>query len=53
MKDNKEIETDREDEKEKMPPLKDTNDVCVEYPVKGKALVVRRKLNMHVKVNDS
>jgi hypothetical protein len=39
--------------KEKMPLLKDTNDVCVEYPVKGKALVVRRKLNMHVKVNDS
>jgi hypothetical protein len=51
MKANKKVETDREEEN--MPPLKDTNDVCVKYPVEGEALVVRRELNMHVKVNDS
>jgi len=53
MKANKKVETNREDEKEKMPPLKDTNDVCVKYSIEGEALVVRRELNMHVKVNDS
>ena len=30
----------------------DTNNVCVEYPVEGEALVVRRALDMHVKVDD-
>jgi hypothetical protein len=33
--------------------LEDANDVCVEYPVEGEALVVRRELNMYVKVDDS
>jgi hypothetical protein len=36
-----------------MPPLKDVNDVCVEYLVEGEALVVRRTLIMHVKMDDS
>jgi len=36
-----------------MPTLKDVNDVCVEYLVEGEALVLRRALIMHVKVNDS
>jgi hypothetical protein len=36
-----------------MPPLEDVNDVCVEYLVEGEALVVRRALIMHIKVDDS
>jgi hypothetical protein len=36
-----------------MPPLKVIDDVCLEYPVEGEALVVRREMNMHVKVDDS
>jgi hypothetical protein len=36
-----------------MPPLKDADDVCVEYLVEGEALVVRRVLNIHAKVDDS
>jgi hypothetical protein len=51
MKANNEVETNGRDE-EKMSPLKDADDVCVEYPVKGKALVVRRALNIHAKVDD-
>ena len=52
MKDNNEVETDGEDEKEKMPILEDADDVCVEYVIKGKTLMIRRALNMHVKVDD-
>jgi hypothetical protein len=52
MKTNNEVETDGEDEEEKMPSLNDANDVCVEYPVEEEALVVRRALYMHVKVDD-
>ena len=53
MKANNEVETDEEDEEEKMPQLKDADDVYVEYLVEGETLVVRRTLNIHVKVNDS
>jgi hypothetical protein len=53
MKTNNEVETDRDDAKKKMPPLKDVNDVCAKYPVEGETLVVRRAMNMHVKVDDS
>jgi len=53
MKANNEVETDEEDEEEKMPQLEDADDVYVEYLVEGETLVVRRTLNMHVKVNDS
>jgi hypothetical protein len=53
MKANNEVKTDEEDEEEKMPPLDDADDVYVEYLVEGETLVVRRTLNMHVKVNDS
>jgi hypothetical protein len=30
MKANSEVETDEEDEEEKIPPLKDADDVCIE-----------------------
>jgi hypothetical protein len=36
-----------------MSPLEDADDICVEYPVDGEALVVRITLNMHVNVDDS
>ena len=36
----------------KMSPLIDADDVCVEYLIKKETLVVRRALNMHVKVDD-
>ena len=36
-----------------MPPLEDTNDVCVEYLVEGETLIVGRALNMYVKVDYS
>ena len=52
IKDNNEFETNGEDEKEKMTPLEDADDVCVENSVKGEALMVRKALNMHVKVDD-
>jgi len=53
MKVNNGVKTDGEDEDEKMPPLEVADDVCVEYPVEGEALMVRRVMNMHVKVDDS
>jgi hypothetical protein len=53
MKANNKVETNREDKEEKMPPLKNVNDVYVEYLVERETLVVRRALNMHVKVDDS
>jgi hypothetical protein len=52
MKSNNEVETDGKDGEEKMPPLEDADDICVEYLVEGEALMVRRALNMHVKVDD-
>jgi hypothetical protein len=52
MKANNKVGTNGEDEEDKMPPLEDANDVCVEYPVEEEALVVTRALNMHVKVDD-
>ena len=36
-----------------MPPLEDADDVCVEFPIEGETLMVRRALNVHVKVDDS
>jgi hypothetical protein len=35
MKTNNKVEIDGEDEEEKMSPLKDADDVCVEYQVEG------------------
>jgi hypothetical protein len=32
-----------------MPPWEDDDNVCVEYPVEGEALIMMRALNMHVK----
>jgi hypothetical protein len=32
--------------------LEDADDICVENLVKGEALMVRKALNMHVKVDD-
>jgi hypothetical protein len=52
IKTNNEVKTSGEDEEEKMTSLEDVDDVCVEYPVKGEIFVVRRALNMHVKVDD-
>ena len=52
MKANNEVKIDEDDEDEKMPPLEVVDNVYVEYPVEGKTLMVRRVLNMHVKVND-
>ena len=52
MKYNNEVETDKEDEEKKMSPLEDANDVCVECSVEGETLVVKRALNVHVKVDD-
>jgi len=53
MKANNKVKINREDKEEKMPPLKNVNDVYVEYLVEKETLVVRRALNMHVKVDDS
>ena len=52
MKSNNKVETDREDGEEKMQPLEGADDVCVKYLVEGEALVVRRALDMHIKVDD-
>ena len=51
MKANNEVETDEEDEDEKMPPLEDVNDVCVENMIEADALLIRRALNMHVNMD--
>ena len=53
MKVDNKVETNGKDKKEKMPPLKDADDVCVEYLVEGEELVVKRELNMHVNMDDS
>jgi hypothetical protein len=52
MKANNKVETNEEDEEEKMPPLKDADDVYVKYPAEGETLVVRRALDMHVRLDD-
>jgi len=53
MKANNEFETNMKDEEEKIPLLKDDDDVYVEYPIEEKTLMARRALNMYVKVVDS
>lgn len=35
-----------------MSPLKDTNDVDVEYTIKGESFVIRRSLNAQVNEDD-
>jgi hypothetical protein len=52
MKTNNEVETDKEEKEEKIPPLEDADDVCVKYLVEGEVLMVRRTLNIHIKVDD-
>jgi hypothetical protein len=52
MKANNQVEIDGEDEEEKMSPLENTDNICVEYLVERGELVVRRALNIHVKVDD-
>jgi hypothetical protein len=52
MKTNNEVEIDGEDKEKKIPPLEDADDGCVKYLVKGEAFMVRRTLNIHVKVDD-
>ena len=46
MKVNNKVKIDREGELEKMLPLNDADDVYVEYPVKGEALMVKKALNV-------
>ena len=41
IKANNEVETNGEDEEEKMPILEDTDDVCVDYLIEGKTLMVK------------
>jgi len=53
MKYNNEVETDIKDEEKKMSPLEDVDDICVEFLVEGETLVMRRALDVHVKVDDS
>jgi hypothetical protein len=53
MKAKNKVETNWKDKDENMPPSEDADDVCVEYPINGEKLVVRRALNIHVKVDDS
>ena len=47
-----EIMTNSEEEEESMPPLDDTSDVDLEFPVEGEALVTRRVLSAQVKEDD-
>jgi hypothetical protein len=53
MKVNNKVETNRKDKKKKMSPLKDADDVCVEYLVDREEHMVKRELNIHVNMNDS
>jgi hypothetical protein len=41
IKANNEVETNGEDEEEKMPILEDTDDVYVDYLIEGKTLMVK------------
>ena len=34
----------------KMLPLANANDECIKYPIEGEVLVMKRSLNMHVKL---
>jgi hypothetical protein len=52
MKANNEVDTDGKDEDRKMPPLKDVNDVYVEYLVEEETLTMRISLNIHVNVDN-
>jgi hypothetical protein len=52
MKANNEVETNEKDEEEKMSPLKDDDDVYVKYLAEGETLVVRRALDMQIKLDD-
>jgi hypothetical protein len=51
MKLNNEVEIDGEDDEEKMPSLEDVDDVCVKYPVDREKFMVRRALNIHMKLD--
>ena len=44
--------TDSEEEEESRPPLDDTCDVDLEFPMEGEALVTRRVLSAQVKEDD-
>ena len=44
--------TDSEEEKELMPPLDDTSDIDLEFPVEGEVLVTRLVLSAQVKEDD-
>jgi hypothetical protein len=46
IKVNNKVKIDREGELEKMLPLNDADEVYVEYPVKGEALMVKKALNV-------
>lgn len=46
-----EIKFEEEDNIEvEMPPLADASDECIEYPLDGDVLMVKRALDMHVEV---
>ena len=47
-----EVETESESDDDKMPPLEDTCDDDVEYPVEGESLVARRALSAQIKEDD-
>jgi hypothetical protein len=52
-RDNGEVESESDkSESEEMPPLVDCSDKEIAYPVEGKALVIRRVLNMQIKEDD-
>jgi hypothetical protein len=51
IKAHDEMESEDEDNvKVKVSPLATASDECIEYSVKGNVLVVKRALNIHVKV---
>ena len=47
-----EIMTDSKEEEEPMPPLDDTSDIDLEFPVEGEALMTRRVLSAQVMEDD-
>jgi len=52
-RDNGEVKSESDkSESEEMPPLVDCTDGEIAYPVEGKALVIRRALNMQIKEDD-
>jgi len=46
VKANDEVEIDKEDKEEKMSPLKDVNDIYIEYLVNEKTFMVKRAPNL-------